>query len=52
MTEPEMDNDPAVLLANLLQILAVERAKVQASGQKPTEISDDLKIAVLRLISH
>lgn len=52
MSVQEPKNDPAALLANFFEVLAVERAKAQASGQKPTEISDDLKTAVLQLISH
>lgn len=52
MSVEETKDDPAALLANFFEVLDVERAKVQASGQKPTEISDDLKIAVLRLVSH
>jgi hypothetical protein len=52
MAEEEMSTDMAAILANLVAVLDVERVKVQASGQKPTEISDDLKSAVLRLISH
>ena len=40
----------AVLLANFLEIVAVHRNKVQAGGQRLTEIPDDLKAVVLQLI--
>jgi hypothetical protein len=52
MSVQETKDDLAALLANFLEVLQVERAKVQASGQKPTEIPNDLKTAVLQLISH
>jgi hypothetical protein len=52
MSAQEPKDDPAALLAPFFEVLAVERAKVQAGGQKPTEIPEDLKIAVLQLISH
>jgi hypothetical protein len=40
----------AALLVNFFEVLNVERSKVQASAQKPTEISYDLKLAVLQLV--
>jgi hypothetical protein len=40
----------AANLAEFLELLSNERTRVLASGQKPTEIPDDLKAAVLQLI--
>jgi hypothetical protein len=39
-------------LADFLELLSLARAKVMTAGQKPTEIPDDLKTALLRLISE
>jgi hypothetical protein len=39
-------------LADFLELLSLTRGRVIAAGQRPTEIPDDLKVALLRLISE
>jgi hypothetical protein len=38
--------------ADFLQLLTATRQRVLASGKPPTDIPDDLKAALLRLISE
>lgn len=39
-------------LADLLELLSMARKKVLATGQKPTEIPDEIKAVLLRLLSE
>lgn len=39
-------------LANFLELLTATRKRVLASGSKPTDVPDELKAAVLKLISE
>jgi hypothetical protein len=39
-------------LAEFLELMNETRAKVLATGERPTEIPDDLKAALLRRISE
>jgi len=49
--EPEVHVRMATSLADFLELLSSTRRRALASGQRPTEIPDDLKAALLRLIS-
>ena len=39
-------------LADFLELLSVTRTRIVAAGQRPTDIPDNLKAALLRLISE
>jgi len=39
-------------LADFLELLSLTRGRMIAAGQKPTEVPDDLKASLLRLISE